>query len=313
MLPTPVNTGNLPETARQYATHAKAENTRRAYASDWQHFCDWCQQRALSPLPAKPETVAEYLAQLASTGKRASTITRRASTIASAHRAAGHRSPTESELVRVTLQGIRRSLGTAPAQKAPLRVDDLRTYVLQLGDSLQAKRDKALLLLGYAGAFRRSELVALNLEDLHFTTQGVRITIRRSKTDQEAQGMVKAIPYGKNRATCPVRALQEWLTGARITSGAVFRRIDRWGHVGNRISDQTVALVVKRACKELGLPQALFGAHSLRAGLVTDAYAHDVSEAVIQQQSGHKSVPVLRRYRREADLFKANVLNALPL
>jgi len=306
MLPTPVNTGNLPETARQYATHAKAENTRRAYASDWQHFCDWCQQRALSPLPAKPETVAEYLAQLASTGKRASTI-------ASAHRAAGHRSPTESELVRVTLQGIRRSLGTAPAQKAPLRVDDLRTYVLQLGDSLQAKRDKALLLLGYAGAFRRSELVALNLEDLHFTSQGVRITIRRSKTDQEAQGMVKAIPYGKNRATCPVRALQEWLTGARITSGAVFRRIDRWGHVGNRISDQTVALVVKRACKELGLPQALFGAHSLRAGLVTDAYAHDVPEAVIQQQSGHKSVPVLRRYRREADLFKSNVLNALPL
>lgn len=302
----------LPAQVAEYVQRAKAENTLRAYRQDWQHFAQWAHQNGYSALPASPQCVAQYLAYLADSGYRPSTVERRASSIAVAHRAAGHESPTKSELVRTVLQGIRRTLGTAPQQKAPLRASELRAYVLSLGDDLLAKRDRALLLVGYAGAFRRSELVGLNVEDLHFTPHGVRITLRRSKTDQEGQGIVKAIPYGR-KGTCPVRALQEWLTSAGITSGAVFRSVNRWGHVGERLSDKAVSLIVKRACETLGLPPESFGGHSLRAGLATDAYAADVPEAVIQQQTGHRSSNVLRRYRREADLWRVNVLHHIDL
>lgn len=302
----------LPQAVAEYITRAKAQNTLRAYRQDWAHFEGWAQENGYSALPATPQAVAAYLAHLAEAGYRVSTIERRASSIAVAHRAAGFTSPTDSELVRTVRQGIRRTLGTAPVQKAPLRAPELRAYVLSLGDSLLAKRDRALLLLGYAGAFRRSELVALNVEDLHFTPHGVRVTLRRSKTDQEGQGQNKAIPYGR-RGTCPVRALQDWLASAGITSGAVFRSVNRWGQVGGRLSDKAVSLIVKRACEALGLPAEAFGGHSLRAGLATDAYAADVPEAVIQQQTGHRSSTVLRRYRREADLWRVNVLHHIDL
>jgi integrase len=296
----------LVDQARDYADQATAPSTRRAYRTDWADFAAWCDLKRLPALPAAPETVALYLADGAQAGRKASTL-RRLAAIAAAHRLAGHESPTRHAAVRTVWSGIRRAHGTAQAAKTPALTADLRAMVHALPATISGARDRALLLLGFAGAFRRSELVALDVADLRDVPEGLVVTIRTSKTDQEGQGRTIGIPYGRHAATCPVHAVQAWRELAGIAEGAVFRAVDRHGNVGRgRLSDRAVALVVKRAAAAAGLDPVQYAGHSLRAGLATSAAQAGVSERAIQEQTGHKSLLILRRYIREGSLFREN-------
>jgi site-specific recombinase XerD len=296
-LDTEVVLGALADKARAYANDARSANTLRAYESDLRAFCSWCQARGLTCLPATAETVSLYIADVAETMKP-STLQRRLAAIAVAHKAAGYESPTSHEVVRSVLAGTRRRLGVAQAQKQALGVDDVRSMVAELGDdSTIDVRDRALLLVGFAGALRRSELVALDVADVAFEKQGVVLALRRSKTNQEGNDERIAIPYGSDCATCPVRALQAWLE--LVTDGPLFRRIDRHGNVGARLSDHSVALVVKTLANVAGLDAAKVAGHSLRSGFATSAARAGKSEAAIMRQTRHRSVTVARRYIRQ--------------
>ena len=305
--------GDVADRARDFVAHAKASNTLRAYRADWRDFEGWCSDHGVPSLPAEPETVALYLSDLAGMAK-AATLQRRLSAISQAHQAAGYESPTKSSKVRAVWAGIRRVMGTAQQGKAAATTVELRAMVGTLPASLLGKRDRALLLLGFAGAFRRSELVGLDVSDVIFNRDGAVVTLRRSKTDQEGQGMKKGIPYGSSADTCPVRALREWLQAAAISGGPLFRSVNRHGQVqASRLSDKAVALVVKRAAKAASLDAATFAGHSLRAGLATAAAAAGVSERAIMAQTGHKSVNMVRRYIREGSLFRENAAAAVGL
>jgi integrase len=220
------------------------------------------------------------------------------------HTAAGFDSPTSSPEARLTLAGIRRTLGVAQAGKAPILTADVAAMVAHLPDKLLGVRDRALLLIGFAGAFRRSELVALDIEDIEFREDGLKVTIRKSKTDQEGAGQVIGIAFGSK--LCPVRALQEWLAAAQVSAGPIFRRIDRHGRLLDWMSPGAVAIVVKRYAAAAGLDPAKYAGHSLRAGLVTQAAMNGVPELAIMRQTRHKSSDMLRKYIRDASLFREN-------
>lgn len=301
------------ERARKYAGQAKADNTRRAYRADWADFAAWCALRRVSALPATPQTVALYLSGLAE-HRKVSTLQRRLSAISQAHKTAGHPTPTKDAAVRAVFAGIRRAHGTAQQGKAPVMTPDLRQMVAALPNSPLGMRDRALLLVGFAGAFRRSELVGLDVVDVSFTRDGLVIRLRRSKTDQDGQGRTIGVPYGSRPLTCPVRALQDWLKLSRITTGAIFRPFDRHGNIqSGRFSDRGVARVVQRAALAAGLDPANFAGHSLRAGLATSAAAAGISERAIMAQTGHKSLPMVRRYIRDGSLFNDNAAAGIGL
>ncbi|MDQ4078353.1 MAG: tyrosine-type recombinase/integrase [Chloroflexota bacterium] len=296
----------LTDKAREYAGQAKAPNTKRAYSRDWEDFVSWCGERDLVPLPASPDVVALYLTDLAGR-RRPSTLQRRISAISKAHKMAGHDTPTASEQVKVVMAGIRRTHGTVQEGKAPMTIEMLRTICEQLGQDLQGKRDRALLLVGFAGAFRRSELVSLTVSDVRESSDGLILTLRYSKTDQEGAGRNVGIPYGSNPDTCPVRALKAWLGAAGIDEGPLFRGVDRHGNVSDRaLSGRAIALIVKRCVEAIGLDPDSYAGHSLRAGLATSAAAAGVSERIIMKQTGHKSEKMVRKYIREGSLFRDN-------
>jgi integrase len=322
-LTVPDNEGALApyvESAREYMAAALAGSTKRAYRADWRAFVAWCEDRGVSALPASSRAISGYLAHLADTGRKVSTIGRALAAISEGHRAKGYESPRSSAVVKRELQGIRRRLGVAPEQKAPVLVAELRDMVRSLDVEaegrmgLQALRDRALLLVGFAGAFRRSELVALNVGDLQFTEDGVRITVRRSKTDQEGEGREVGIAHGQHAITDPVRALRAWLEAAGIERGPIFRAIVPDGTVSSkRASDKAVARLVKRAANAAGLDPATVSGHSLRAGLVTSAAMAGRPTHAIMKQTGHKSDAMVRRYIRAASLFKENVSDGIGL
>ncbi len=298
--------------ARGYMAASRADNTVRAYRSDWNLFSTWCADHAVSPLPASPETIAVYLAEGARTLK-VSTLTRRCSAISIAHQMSGLESPTRHIIVRTTMAGIRRSKGTAPAQKAPVLPVHLRSMMGGLPDTVVGARDRAMVLLGFAAALRRSELVGLDTEDINDTSDGLVVTIRRSKVDQEGQGHKIGVPYGSNPETCPVRALRAWLSCSGIETGPLFRATNHGRVLDARLSGRSVALVIKRSAKTAGYDPTHFAGHSLRAGLVTSAAAAGVSERRIMAQTGHRSLPTLRRYIREGSLFCDNAAAAVGL
>ena len=314
--PAPCSPGlaSLLEQASRFVQASKSSNTTRAYKADWKHFEAWCFGHELMALPAAPETLALYLTALADSHK-VSTLQRRFSAISQAHQLAGHPSPTLDAKVRTTFSGIRRTLGSAQVGKLPVLLEDLRIMLQSLGESLLAQRDRALLLLGFAGAFRRSELVSLDVAELEFQRLVMIVTIRRSKTDQEQQGRRIGIPLGAHLETCPVRALKNWLAVAKISHGPIFRGVNRHGQVSlRRLSDQTVARVVKRTVKAMGLDPRGYAGHSLRAGLATSAAAAGASERSIMNQTGHRSLTIVRRYIREADLLgRGNAVAAVGL
>jgi len=299
--------------ARDYVCQAKAANTIRAYAADWRHFTAWCHAQDLPPAPAAPETIALYLSGLASTAK-VSTLTRRVSAISQAHQLGSHASPTRDVRVRAVMAGIRRVKGTGQEGKKPILTADLRRMCEHLAEGPQGARDRAMLLLGFAGAFRRSELVALDIDDLAFGAEGLVVSIRRSKVDQEGQGRKVGIPCGLHPQTCPVGAVEAWLGLLDRSRAPVFRSVDRHGHIGGgRLSDRAVALVVKRAAANAGLSPAELSGHSLRAGLATAAAAAGVGERAIMAQTGHRSLTTLRKYIREGSLFLENAAGAVGL
>ncbi len=285
---------------------SKAANTLRGYQSDWRDFCAWCESRDVQPLPATPEIVASYIAEC-TTHLKAGSIQRRLNAIAEAHKATGHESPTHDALVRNTMKGIRRTLWVAPVQKAPALTEDIRAMVGAADAGLIGVRDRALLLLGFAGAFRRSELVGLDLEDCALGKDGLTINLRRSKVDQDGVGRKVGIPYGSNPDTCPVRNLHAWIEAGAITSGPLFRSINRHGQVQTgRLTPCDVARVVKKLAERAGLDPANYAGHSLRAGHATSAAIAGASERSIMNQTGHRSVQMVRRYIREGSLFREN-------
>ena len=294
------------ETAADFALSALAPATRRAYRSDFARFTTWCRRRGLVELPAEPETAAAFLASEASAGLKPATIARRAAAIRYAHGLDRKEPPTNTEAVRATVRGIRRKTGTAPKQKAPATAQLVASMVaLAPTDTLRGLRDRALLLLGFAGAFRRSELVALRVEDLVETPDGLRVTIRKSKTDQEGAGQEIAIPHGARLR--PVEAVRTWLSAAGIETGPVFRRVRKNGLVGaEALTAEAVALVVKHYADAAGLRPEDFAGHSLRSGFLTSGAESGASVFKLMEVSRHKSMDTLSGYVRRAELFKGH-------
>jgi len=289
--------------AAGYALAEKSDNTRRAYRSDLAQFVAWCGRVNAMALPATAATVAAYLASLADSGLKASTISRRAAAIGYAHKLAGATSPLGDESVKVVLRGIRRRIGVAAKAKSPATAEIVARMMRKLPATLAGKRDKALIGIGFAAALRRSELVGLDVSDIERTPEGALLHLARSKTDQEGRGAEIAIlPGGKLRV---LEALDDWLTSAAIVEGAAFREIDRFGRVlPGRLSDHAAAIVIKRAAKAAKLDAALFSGHSLRAGFVTSALARGADLFKIMDVTRHREVKTLRVYDRRAKAFK---------
>jgi site-specific recombinase XerD len=299
--------------AREFIRASKAENTLRGYQSDWRAFCAWCEGHGVCPLPATADIVAAYIAECAGHLKVGS-IQRRLNAIAEVHKAAEHESPMQNAIVRNTLKGIRRTLGTAQSRKTAVLTDEIRKMMNVANDGTMGARDRALILLGFAGAFRRSELVGLDVENCTFGRDGLTITLRRSKTDQDGVGRKIGIPYGSNPETCPVRTIQAWIESAAISTGPLFRSLNRHGQVQTgRLSGIDVARVVKKLAQRAGLNAAKYAGHSLRAGHATSAAIAGASERSIMNQTGHRSVHMVRRYIREGSLFRENSAGKLGL
>ena len=299
---------NLARAARAFMESAKAPNTRRAYRSDWCHFESWCRSQGLAFLPATPETVTLYITALAPDHKPAS-LQRKLTSITKAHQAAGFPSPASLQhaVISETLKGIRRTVGTAQPGKEPLLTADVLNLLEALDDGLLGRRDRALLLVGFAGGFRRSELVNFDVDDITETADGLVIRVRRSKTDPEGKGTTVALPYGSTAATCPVRSYRAWIAAAGITAGPAFRSVDRHGRVSpGRMNAGSVARLIKRAAEAAGLDPAPYAGHSLRAGFATQAFLNGAAEVSIMRQTRHKSLNTLRKYIRDRSLFRDN-------
>ena len=282
-----------------------SDNTRRAYQSDLAHFEAWGGQ-----LPADPGIVASYLAAHSETLSVA-TLVRRLATISKAHEARCLPNPCRSEIVRATLRGIKRMRGIAQREAKPLLREDLFRVLDAMGEGVKDARDRALLLIGFAGGFRRSEMVGLDFADVERVRQGMVILLRHSKTDQEGAGRKVGLPFGRTRH-CPILAVEGWLAVSGIGEGPIFRPVNRHGHVAaERLSGEAVSLVVKERVAAAGMDPAGFSGHSLRAGFATSAAQAGVSSLKIRAQTGHASDAMLARYIRDGELFADNAAGAL--
>ena len=289
--------------AEAYARAESSEATRRAYAGDFSAFVAWCARVQAAALPASPATVAAYLAELADRGLKASTIERKVAAVKYAHRLGGHASPTDDYAVKAVSRGIRRKIGIAKTGKSPATAPLVAKMVKKLPATLAGKRDRAVLLLGFAAALRRSELIGLCVSNVESTTDGAFLRIGKSKTDQEGVGYTIAIPRGGKLGV--LEALDDWLAASAIESGPLFRQITRHGAIGARaLTGQSVALIVKRVAKAAKLDPALFSGHSLRSGFVTSALEAGSDLFKIMDVTRHREVATLRVYDRRAKAFK---------
>jgi site-specific recombinase XerD len=285
---------------RSYLAAEKSKNTRRAYAADWASFTTWCEANDRISLPATPIDVATYLAQLADGGLKAKTIQRRTAAIRSAHLAAGHEPPTNAEGVKAVMRGIRRTLGTKKIKKAPATAEIIAN--LRFPADIAGKRDRAIVLLGFAAGLRRSEIVDLNVNDITWRPKGIILHLGRSKTDQEGEGADIPVPNGSKLQ--PVTALSAWLEASQIADGPIFRQVDRHGRLGaQRLSDRSVARIVKRAIAAAGIDESAFSGHSLRAGFVTSALDRKVDYFTIMRTTRHVKVDTLKEYDRRENGF----------
>ncbi len=295
----------LPEPIASLIRDSLSANSRRAYTSDLARFKAWG-----GSIPTSAGGIAEYLAAHATT-HAASTLVRWLTSLAKAHRVLGVADPTQSEMVHSVLRGIRRRNSSLPGQAKPLMRDDLFMVLDALGSGPKADRDRALLLIGFAGGFRRSEIVGLDTTDIETVKQGVVITIRRSKTDQLGIGRKVGVPFARGRH-CAVAALEAWLTTATIKSGPIFRPITRHGKVrAVRLSGEAVSLLVEKRLAAIGIAPEHYSGHSLRAGFVTSAAQAGVSSWKIREQTGHRSEAMLTRYIRNGEMFLSNAAGAL--
>lgn len=312
----PSDLAGVAKTAADLGRAAKSENTRRAYKADWQRFIEWCAGRRLQAMPADPVTVGLFIADVSAgkAGLAPSTVKRILAGICAEHRAKGVSLDRRHLAIADVLKGLRRTKRRPVKQANPILPDLLLRLVAACGEDLRGLRDRALILLGFAGALRRSELVAIDLEHLTESKEGYRLTLPWSKTDQEGEGAILGIPRGRN-GLCPVVALKDWLAMADIEAGPIFAYINRWDAVERgRLTPQSVSLIVKRRAADAGLTRAEIAAlssHSLRAGFVTAAYDKDLPEPAIQRHVRHKNADTTRGYNRVISAFKGNPAKSL--
>ncbi len=311
--PTELDGAALLDATKGYIEAAKAPATRRAYRTQWKQFSRWCERHTRTSLPAESSTLALYLSDQARRGRKVATLSLALSAIRAAHRDANLPDPADAAEVRTIWAGIRRTHGTAQRRAAPLTAEAIRAISSQLRSGpLRATRDRAMILFGFAGAFRRSELVALDVADVTFKPgRGLVIRVKRSKTDQTGAGAEVAIPFGSDAIQCPVRALQAWLAAGKVTEGPVFRSVDRYSNVGGRLDGRDVARIVKAAAERAGIDATLVSGHSLRSGLATSAALAGKSDRAIMAQGRWRSRAMMDRYVRSEDQWRDNAASGL--
>ena len=284
---------------------SKAANTLRAYQADFKDFSAFCIKNGLNSIPTEPKILSLYLTYLSSTSKF-STLKRRIASISVIHKMKGHYLDTKHPIIMENLHGIKRVKGANQKAKKPLLINDLKQIINKIDeinkDEKKKYRDKAIILLGFSGGFRRSELVNIEYEDVDFVNEGVKIFVKRSKTDQSGEGMIKAIPYFENKLFCPVTKLKDWINFLKIESGKIFE-----------ISDKSVSLIIKKYASLSGLDPNKYSGHSLRSGFATSTAESGAEERNIMAMTGHKTTQMVRRYIQEANLFKNNALNKIKI
>ena len=297
---------------------SKANNTVRAYKSDFRDFGLFCAQNGFKNLPSDTKVVSLYLTHLSTKDVKLSTIKRRLVSIGVIHKMKGHYLDTKHPIIVENLLGIKRRKGTVQKGKKPILINELRKILdvidQQKSEDIKKLRDKTLILIGFSGGFRRNEIVSLDYEDLDFVYEGVKITVKRSKTDQFGQGSIKALPYFDNSVYCPVTTLKRWINISKISKGPIFRRFSKGSKLTNyRLTDQTIALIIKNYLNIAGIDSKNYSGHSLRSGFATSAAESGAEERSIMTMTGHKSTEMVRRYIKEANLFKNNALNKIKI
>ena len=296
---------------------SKANNTLRAYKSDFKDFGIFCAKHGFNSMPSKPKVVSLYLTHLSANSK-ISTLRRRLVSIGVVHKLKGHYLDTKHPVIIENLMGIKRKKGSIQTGKKPLLINHLKQIINIIDEQKIAKikklRNKALILIGFSGGFRRTELISIDHEDLDFVEEGVKITLKRSKTDQFGEGQVKGLPYFSNEKYCPVMSLKNWIYLSKIKSGPIFRRFAKGSILtGHRLTDQSVVLIIKECLKLAGIENQNYSGHSLRSGFATVAAESGADERSIMAMTGHKTTQMVRRYIKEANLFKNNALNKIKL
>ena len=294
---------------------SKANNTLRAYKSDFKDFGAFCNKHGFNSLPTEPKIVSLYITHLSKNSK-ISTLRRRLVSISMVHKIKGHYLDTKHPIIIENLMGIRRTKGSMQKGKKPLLISHLKLLINvineQKTEEIKKARDKAIILIGFGGGFRRTELISIDHDDLEFVPEGLKITIKRSKTDQYGEGMIKGLPYFINEIYCPVLSLKKWLDLSKIKSGPIFRRFAKGSSLtNNRLTDQSVVLLIKNYLNLAGIENSNYSGHSLRSGFATVAAESGADERSIMSMTGHKSTQMVRRYIREANIFKNNALSKI--
>ena len=307
----------LHEATLENLKSSKANNTLRAYKSDFKDFGAFCSKHGLKSLPTEPKIVSLYLTHLSKNSKF-STLRRRLVSISMVHKLKGLYLDTKHPIIVENLMGIRRVKGSIQKGKKPILINHLKLIINSINklnsNEIKQLRDKALILIGFGGGFRRSELISIDYEDLEFVPEGLKITVRKSKTDQFGEGMIKGLPYFNDKNYCPVINLKEWLENSKIKSGPVFRRFSKGSVLTDkRLTDQSVVLLIKEYLRLAGIENKNFSGHSLRSGFATVAADSGADERSIMAMTGHKTTQMVRRYIREANLFKNNALNKIKI
>ena len=297
---------------------SKSQNTVRAYKSDFNDFGLFCAQNGFKSLPTEPKIISIYLTHLSTKNAKMSTLKRRLVSIGVIHRLKGHYLDTKHPLIIENIMGIKRRKGSIQNGKKPILISNLRLIINVIDElkdeEIKKLRDRSIILIGFSGGFRRNEIVSLDFDDLDFVEQGVKIQIRKSKTDQFGEGSIKALPYFDNVKYCPVVSLKKWIKISTINSGSLFRRFVKGSKLSeNRLTDQTVALLIKKYLQLAGIDNKNYSGHSLRSGFATSAADSGAEERSIMAMTGHKSTEMVRRYIKEANLFKNNALNKIKI
>ena len=298
--------------------NSKANNTIRAYKSDFKDFGLFCSQNGFKALPSEPKIVSLYLTYLSTKEVKMSTLKRRLVSIGVIHKLKGYYLDTKHPSILENIMGIKRRKGSKQKGKKPLLINNLKQIINVIDekkiDEIKKLRDRSIILIGFSGGFRRNEIVSLDYDDLDFVNEGLKITLKRSKTDQFGEGLVKGLPHFENSQYCPVISLRKWIKISKINSGALFRRFTKGSKLSeNRLSDQTVALLIKKYLNLAGIDSTNFSGHSLRSGFATSAAESGVEERSIMAMTGHKSTEMVRRYIKDANLFKNNALNKIKI
>ena len=297
---------------------SKAQNTVRAYKSDFNDFNLFCLKNGLKSLPTDPKIVSLYLTHLSTKEAKMSTLKRRLVSIGVIHKLKGHYLDTKHPSIIENIMGIKRRKGSIQKGKKPLLINNLKLIInaidQQKKEDLKKIRDRSIILIGFSGGFRRNEIVSLDFDDLDFVEEGLKINLKRSKTDQFGEGTAKGLPYFDNPEYCPVISIQKWIEISRISSGSLFRRFTKGSKLSeNRLTDQTVALIIKEYLELAGIDSKNYSGHSLRSGFATSAAESGAEERSIMAMTGHKSTEMVRRYIKEANLFKNNALNKIKI